>query len=177
MKVTKEALQIENNFAKAVKKAGTVLDYGCGPGRSASYFADQGLVCHAFDASSEMVKLASKHPQVKAWKSGFNTFSAYHAYDGIWASFSLLHAPRLEMPDLLGSIHKALIPRGKFCIGLKIGKGDMVDSLGRFYAYYEEEELRLLLKDAGFTWQSHRRGESKGLDGSNSKWISVLADA
>ena len=154
-----------------------MLDYGCGPGRSAEYFADQGLVSHAFDASREMVKLANRHPKVKAWKSGFDTFSAFHTYDGIWASFSLLHAPRSEMPNLLGSIHKALVPRGKFCIGLKLGKGDLIDALGRFYTYYEEEELRLLLQDAGFNWQSHLHGESKGLDGTNAKWISVLADA
>ncbi len=177
MRKTKGELQLEVNFANCIKKGGTVLDYGCGPGWSAGYFADQGLVSHAFDASGSMVELARKHPKVKAWKSSFDTFSAPNTYDGIWANFSLLHATRTEMPVLLQSIHEALTPRGKFCIGLKLGKGELRDSLGRFYSYYEEEELRLLLKNAGFNWQSHCHGESKGLDGKNAKWISVLTDA
>ena len=177
MQVTKQALQTEIIFANSIKSGGTVLDYGCGPGRSAGYFADQGLVSHAFDASSAMIKLARKHPKVKVWKSTFNTFSEYKRYDGIWASFSLLHAQRSEMASLLEAIYKALIPRGKFCIGLKLGKGDKIDSLGRFYSYYEEPELRLLLSNAGFTWQSHLCGHSKGLDGKIAKWISVLANA
>lgn len=177
IKETKEALQIEINFAKSVKEGGIVLDYGCGPGQSAGYFARWGLVSHAFDASDAMVKLARRQSKVKVWKSTFSAFSASRTYDGIWASFSLLHAHRSEMPGLLGSIQKALVPGGKFCIGLKLGKGEATDSLGRFYTFYEESELRLLLKNAGLNWQSHKCGESKGLDGTNAKWISVFANA
>ena len=169
--------KLEVRFAQSLPQGGTVLDYGCGPGRTAGYFARQGLITHAFDASEKMVKLASAHAGVTAWQAGFDAFSLPDTYDGIWASFSLLHAVRSDMPTLLDKIHKGLKTGGKFYIALKLGQGMARDSLGRLYTYYEEEELRNLLSHAGFTWQSHRTGEDIGLDGTMSKLISVLADA
>ena len=169
--------KVEVRFAQSLPQGGIVLDYGCGPGRTAGYFSRQGLITHAFDASEEMVKLASANAGVTAWQAGFDTFSAPNTYDGIWASFSLLHAARSDMPAFLDKIHESLKTGGKFYIGLKLGQGAARDSLGRLYTYYEEGELRDLLANAGFTWRSHRIGTDLGLDGSMSKLISVLADA
>ena len=81
------------------------------------------------------------------------------------------------MPTFLDKIHGSLKTGGKFYIALKLGQGAARDALGRLYTYYEERELRDLLADAGFTWQSHRIGSDIGLDGTMSKLISVLADA
>ena len=169
--------KVEIRFAQSLPKGGMVLDYGCGPGCTAAYFAQQGLITHAFDASEEMVKLASAYAGVTAWQAGFDAFSAKDTYDGIWASFSLLHAERRDTPALLDKIHKAMKTGGKFYIAMKLGQGEARDALGRFYTYYEETELRNLLCSAGFRWQSHRTGEDVGLDGKMSKLISVLADA
>ena len=169
--------KVEVRFAQSLPQGGTVLDYGCGPGRTAGYFARQGLITHAFDASKEMVKLTREHSGATVWQAGFDTFSAPDTYHGIWASFSLLHAARSDMPALLGKIHEALKVGGKFYIALKLGQGEARDGLGRLYTYYEEEELRVLLSAAGFKWQSHRTGEDVGLDGTLSQLISVLADA
>ena len=169
--------KVEVRFVQSLPKGGMVLDYGCGPGRTAGYFARRGLTTHAFDASEAMVKLASAHGGVTAWQAGFDTFSAPDTYDGIWASFSLLHAARSDMPTFLDKIHGSLKTGGKFYIAMKLGQGAARDALGRLYTYYEERELRDLLADAGFTWQSHRIGSDVGLDGTMSKLISVLADA
>ena len=168
-------LEIEANFAKSLPRGGTVLDYGCGPGHSAKYFADQGLISHAFDASTEMVRVASKNPNVKVWQSTFHKFTSTNTYNGIWASFSLLHAARSDMQFLLEKIHSALKSDGKFYIAIKLGNGELRDTLGRIYTYYQEEELRQVLKNAGFIWQSHHVGRSTGLDGKTAQWIAVLA--
>jgi hypothetical protein len=135
------------------------------------------MVTHAFDASQEMVKLASRHPLVKVWQAGFHEFNKIDAYEGVWASFSLLHAPRSDMEGLLIAIHKSLKAGGKFCLSLKLGKGEARDALGRLYTYYQQEELEALLSAAGFTWENYLNGSSKGLDGSTAKWISVFAHA
>ena len=169
--------KVEVRFAQSLPQGGTVLDYGCGPGHTAGYFALQGLITHAFDASEEMVKLASSYAGVTAWQAGFDAFSAPDRYDGIWASFSLLHAARSDMPWLLGEIHAALKMGGKFYLALKLGQGEARDTLGRLYTYYEEDELRDLLAETGFTWESSRTGEDVGLDGTMSKLISVFAYA
>ena len=165
------------NFANTLPAKARVLDYGCGPGTSAAYFADRGMVTHAFDASQEMVKLASRHPKVTVWQAGFHEFNKIDTYDGVWASFSLLHAPRSDMNKLLLAIHKSLRTGGKFCLSVKLGKGEARDTLGRLYTYYEQNELETLLSAANFTWENHFNGSGKGLDGSTSRWISVFAHA
>ena len=71
------------NFANTLPAKACVLDYGCGPGTSAAYFADKGMVTHAFDASKEMVKLTGRHPKVKVWQAGFHDFNKIDTYDGV----------------------------------------------------------------------------------------------
>ena len=170
-------MSAEKDFAASIPVGGYVLDYGCGPGRTAGYFAECGLQTHAFDASIEMVKLARNNIGVKVWLGSFEGFSADDTYDGIWANFSLLHAPREEMQNLLKVIHSALKTKGKLFLSLKLGTGQARDTLGRLYTYYEKEELRNFLQTAGFTWESHMKGSGQGLDGTVSEWISVLAHA
>lgn len=170
-------MSAEKDFAASIPVGGYVLDYGCGPGRTAGYFAECGLQTHAFDASIEMVKLARNNIGVKVWLGSFEGFSADDTYDGIWANFSLLHAPREEMQNLLKVIHSALKTKGKLFLSLKLGTGQARDTLGRLYTYYEKEELRNFLQTAGFTWESHIKGSGKGLDGTVSEWIFVFAHA
>lgn len=160
-------------FITACPSGGRVLDLGCGPGTSAAVMAKAGLRPDATDASAEMVALADALAGVTAWQATFDEIQGLAAYDGIWANFSLLHAPRAAMPGHLAAIKRALKPQGVFYIALKLGKGEARDALGRLYTYYEEDDLKDLLKTAGFTVLNCAFGESKGLDGAMARWISV----
>ncbi|MBE1285898.1 MAG: methyltransferase domain-containing protein [Rhodobacteraceae bacterium] len=158
-------------------KGGRVLDLGCGPGASSAQMAAAGLTVDATDASSAMVEMAAKHPGVTAWQATFDDISGESVYDGIWANFCLLHAPRNDMPRHLSALHNALKPGGLFFIGLKLGTGEARDKIGRLYTYYSQDELEGLLSQAGFTIENTRFGSGAGLDGSVSDWISVSAHA
>ena len=162
----------------ACPRGGRVLDLGCGPGASAAALAKAGMQVDATDASQEMVQMAAQHPGVTAWQATFDELDAIapDTYDGIWANFSLLHAPRSDMPRHLAALRKALKPGGVFFIGLKLGTGEKRDKIGRLYTYYTQDELDTLLTGAGFTVQNHRFGSGPGLDGSMSDWISVACD-
>lgn len=162
-------------FITACPHGGRVLDLGCGPGTSAAVMAKAGLKPDASDASAEMVALAQNHSGVSARQATFDDISGEAIYEGIWANFSLLHAPRTAMPRHLAAIKRALKPGGVFYIGLKLGKGEARDALGRLYTYYEEDELKDLLKTAGFTVQDCTFGETEGLDGVMARWISVAS--
>ncbi|KUJ85088.1 SAM-dependent methyltransferase [Ruegeria marisrubri] len=164
-------------FIAAVPAGGRVLDLGCGPGTAAAAMARAGLVVQAVDASAEMVALAARHPGVTARQATFNDITEVAAYDGIWANFSLLHAARADFPRHLAALHRALKPGGVFHIGMKLGQGEGRDRLGRHYSYYGEDELKILLRDAGFTVTGHRLGSGTGLDGTVSDWIVVAAHA
>lgn len=152
---------------------GRVLDLGCGPGRTAATMAAAGFEVTALDAVPEMVAMAAAHPGVTAKVGSFEDIEG--AYDGIWANFSLLHAPRAAMPVHLARIAKALPAGGLFHIGMKLGAGSARDSIGRLYTYYEEDTLVSLLNAAGFTVSHRDYGTDKGLDGTMADWICLLA--
>jgi SAM-dependent methyltransferase len=154
-----------------------ILDYGCGPGTSAAYLAKQGHIADAFDASAKMVAYSQKHSGVTAWQATFDQFNTLSMYDGIWASFSLLHAAREDIPTFLRNIHTAIKTNGVFYIAMKLGSGRHRDDLQRLYTYVSEAELQRWLSDAGFDWIDHTTGETPGLDGSMSAWIGVFARA
>ncbi|WP_372611525.1 class I SAM-dependent methyltransferase [Aquicoccus sp.] len=162
-------------FAARLPTGGRVLDLGCGPGFYAAKLAEWGFEADATDASAEMVARAARKPGVTAWQARFDELDAVGIYDGIWANFSLLHLPRVEMPEMLRRIRRAGKHGMALHVGLKLGEGEGPDGIGRFYAYYGEDELLGLLRDAGFEVIARRFGRGKGLDGSLSEHIVVLA--
>ena len=164
-------------FIAALPPEGAVLDLGCGPGKSAAVMARTGLRVTAIDAVAEMVALAERHEGVQALQARFEDLDAVARYDGIWANFSLLHAPRADLPGHLARIVRALKPGGLFHIAVKSGQGSARDSLGRLYTYYTDAELTGLLETAGLAVQSRASGSDKGLSGEISPWISLAARA
>ena len=164
-------------FAANLPKKSNVLDYGCGPGLSAEYLANLGHSVTAFDASQNMLELVPKHERIKSYQATFDNFSENEIFDGIWASFSLLHAKRRDFPHLLTSIKRALKPYGLFSIGLKLGAGEKRDKLGRRYTFVSQNELDQLLKSSGFNVFDHILGKDVGLDGVMSEWVFAYAKA
>lgn len=164
-------------FISALPKTAHVLDLGCGPGNAAARMAQAGLTVDATDATQAMVDMAGRHAGVNAWVATFDDLTGTDIYDGIWANFSLLHAPRGDMPRHLGTLRELLRVGGMFHIGMKTGSGEKRDPLGRLYTYYTAEELTTLLQDAGFTPFSSRTGQDKGLDGVMADWITITAHA
>lgn len=164
-------------FIDVVPVGGHVLDLGCGPGNFSAHLVKAGFHVTATDASAEMVARAGRIDGVTAHQATFDDLNEIAAFDGVWANFSLLHAPRAAMPRHLSAIHCALKPRGPFHLALKTGIGDKRDRLGRYYTYYTPEELSSLLTMAGFTIMKMTPGRDKGLDGAESDWISVATHA
>ena len=162
-------------FIKSLPAQARVLDLGCGPGSAAARMAKAGMQVDAWDATPEMAALAREQFGLEVRVATFDELDADAVYDGVYANFSLLHAPRSEMPGHLDRIAKALTAHGLLHIGLKTGVGERRDSLGRFYAYYEESELAGLLDTAGFEILSRATGTEAGLDGVEAPWIVVRA--
>lgn len=162
-------------FIKAVKPGGMVLDLGCGPGIAAGEMAKAGLNVIAMDPVAEMVALAAQNPDITAKIGTFNDLTEIDSYDGIWANFSLLHAPRTDMPRHMNNIARALRTGGIFHIGVKLGSGERRDSIGRLYTYFTEDELAGLLTDAGLNVTDRTKGRDKGLDGTEADWVCLRA--
>ena len=162
-------------FLQEVPAGGRVLDLGCGPGHTAAAMEKAGYQVDALDASPELAAIAREQHGLNVRIATFDQLDDFEHYDGIYANFSLLHAPKADMPGNLARIARALKPQGAFHIGLKAGTGEKRDTIGRFYAYYEMDELNRLLSDAGFNVIREATGEEAGLDGTVAPWIILLA--
>lgn len=160
-------------FIEACPAKGHVLDLGCGPGGYAILMADAGLTVDAIDASQEMINRIPSQTGITARVGIFDDITGTDLYDGIWASFSLLHAPRADLSRHLAALRQALKPGGIFFIGMKMGVGGKRDDLGRYYEYYTKDELDTALQTAGFTPLNHWTGQGKGLDQTYHGWIVI----
>ena len=163
-------------FLAALPEKAHIFDLGCGPGLHATEMVARGHTVSALDATPEFVD-AARSRGIDARLGTFDDLTEESAYDGIWASFSLLHAPHADMPRHLAAIHRALCPGGHLYLGLKLGEGEHRDDLGRFYTYYSEPELTGLLDAAGFTVIETKTGTGKGLSGSEDPFILILSHA
>ncbi|MEM6579387.1 MAG: class I SAM-dependent methyltransferase [Pseudomonadota bacterium] len=170
-----EQLPALTDFITRLPDGGHALDLGCGPGWAAARMAAEGLRVTATDATPEMVAMASKAPGVTAHLETFDDIEGTDLYDGIWAHFSLLHAPRADLPHHLTALARALKSGGWFHIGMKTGTGEKRDPLGRRYTYVTEDELGVLVRDAGMTPVRSETGEEAGLDGVVAPWVTILA--
>lgn len=163
-----------DDFIATLPPHAHVLDLGCGPGLTAKQMMNHGLTVDATDGSTAMVKRARDHG-VPARQALFHQIDGHALYDGVFANFSLLHLQRAEMPVMLTRLHKLLKSKGILHIGVKLGTGDARDDLGRFYTYYQQDELEELLTLAGFTLITRILGKGTGLDGRSSNWIVLHA--
>lgn len=164
-------------FLDACPPPGRVLDLGCGPGAYAVHFAEAGHQVDAWDAAEAVLGMVPEHDRIVPRLVRFDDLTAVADYDGVWAYFSLLHAPRAALPGHLAAIARALKPGGVLFLGMKLGSGGARDALGRHYEYYAVGELEALLREAGLTPVDRWEGEGKGLAGEVQPAVVVRADA
>ena len=164
-------------FMAALPAGARVLDLGCGPGTASAFLRAAGFHPDPVDASVAMVELANRHHDIGARLATFDDIDADAAYDGIWANFSLLHAPRADLPRHLAALRRALKPKGLLHIGMKTGTGEGRDSMDRFYTYVTVPELTGLLKDARFRVIATHEGSEVGLAGTDDPFVIMRAHA
>lgn len=152
-------------FMRQMPKNANVLDLGCGPGHASAVMKSAGLNPDPVDASPKMVALANESYGVKARVSTFDDIKDEKVYQGVWANYSLLHAPRKDLPRHLNALHKALVPKGLLHLAMKKGEGERRDRLGRYYTYYAADELTEILHASGFTPNLNEENEITGFTG------------
>jgi SAM-dependent methyltransferase len=125
----------------------SILDAGCGSGRDALAFARAGYAVTAFDASPEMVRLAQGHTGLPVLQLTFKKMTWLEAFDGVWASASLLHVARADLPETFGRVVAALRPGGVAYASFKLGE-DEREVEGRRFTDMTEGLLRALTEGA-----------------------------
>lgn len=137
-----ELTELYDTLAKYIPASAHILDAGCGSGRDSKAFLERGYSVSAFDASQEMVKLATDYTGLDVQHLTFANMTYQSEFDAVWANASLLHLPYMRLPQAFENITRALKRNGLFYASFKIGHGEKKDENGRHFTYFDETHLR-----------------------------------
>lgn len=164
------------HFMSLVPRGGRILELGTGSGMDAMVMINAGFAVEATDGSRELAKLASDYLGQTVRVMRFEELSAERAYDGIYASASLLHVPRANFPGIVRKIHAALAPNGVLWASFKSGTSEGSDSLGRYYNYLGSEELKsVFAATAHWAELETEEWQSSGFDRQPTRWTGITA--
>lgn len=131
-------------FLAHIPAGGHILDAGCGSGRDARAFRDQGYQITAFDGSAELARLATEYLGCPVRHLQFQALDYTNCFDGIWACASLLHVPYDQLNEVLRRFTLALKPGGVWYLSFKWGQGER-EHQGRRFTDLDEAGLNRLL--------------------------------
>lgn len=131
-------------FLRHLPQSGRILDAGCGSGRDSKAFLEKGYQVEAFDASAEMVNLASQHAGLCVRQMTFNDIADTERYDGIWCCASLLHVSAETLPGVMSKLARALKTGGTWYVSFKYGETERVKD-GRHFTDLTEQGLEKLI--------------------------------
>ena len=170
-------------FAACLPLAGQVLDVGCGPGLEMSDIRPLGLRTVGLDVAGEQLRLARvRLPEVEVAQGTVLALPfAGRAFDGVWASASLHHLTREEVPGALAEIRRVLRPGGALYSSVLRGdragwiRGSVV-ATEIWYTFFRRDEWRTLLESAGFsiTWFLESSDVENANEGATG-WLNSLA--
>lgn len=141
-------LDQQRQFADMLPPGGRVLDAGCGSGRDAKAFREWGFQVIATEAAPSLAALARAHAGVDVRVMTFDAMDWDQAFDGVWACASLLHVARVELPETLRRLRRALAPGGALFMSFKYGEGER-DANGRRFTNLDEAGAERLLAETG----------------------------
>ena len=133
-------------FLRMLPPHAYILDFGCGSGRDAKAFLDQGYQVDAVDGSPELCCIASELIGKPVKQMLFDDLSVSNQYDGIWACASILHLPRRNLVDVLPKISNALKTDGVLYASFKYGSYEGMRD-GRYFTDFTEESLGNLMDE------------------------------
>ncbi len=158
-------------FLPLLPPGGRILDAGCGCGRDALAFRLAGFDVTAFDASTEMVRLATRHAGVPVLQMRFDAVDWLGRFDGVWACASLLHVPRADLPAMVAKLVGALREGGVMFASFKYGTEER-DHNGRRFTDLDEAGLEALFGGAGLTILDIVAGEDRRPGREGERWVS-----
>ena len=110
-------------FIQRLPAGSKILDCGCGPGMDTERFSRLGYNVTAIDLSERFVKLTKERVQTATVKKMDMRYLEFPeaSFDGLWASFSLLHIRASDMEQTLSGFRAVLRPHGLLFIAVHRG--------------------------------------------------------
>ncbi len=139
-------------FVSRLPEGASILDAGCGSGRDAKAFAEDGFAVTAIDASLEMVSLARLFTGLDVQQMDMRELAYEDAFDGVWACGSLVHLNESDFERVLWRLARALKAHGWLFLTLKAGPA-YVDGHGRHFVGHTSAKVLQILENLGLQLQ------------------------
>ncbi|SET31863.1 class I SAM-dependent methyltransferase [Thorsellia anophelis] len=166
---------LRSEFLTYILPKGHILDAGCGSGRDALAFIQNGFMVTAFDASPSIASIASENIGQKVLCHTFENMDYDIKFDGIWACASLLHVPRIKLNEIFIKLADALKDTGILYLSFKYGTSERFDNHGRYFNDLNENALEVFVSKSERleiikTWIT----SDKRADRANELWLNAL---
>ncbi len=150
--------QLLDRFAASVRDVGPACDMGCGPGHVARYLHEQAVQVCGVDLSPAMVEQARRLTPGIDFRQG--DMLALDVPDESWAGiaafYSIIHIPRVDLPQALAELYRVLQPGGRLLVAFHIG--DETVHLDEWWGhnvcldffFFRSDEMAQHLRTAGF---------------------------
>jgi SAM-dependent methyltransferase len=167
-------------FVALLPTGSRVLEIGSGSGRDALALEERGVSVRRTDITPAFVTMlrAEGHEAAVAdpLSDDLDDPERDAPYDGVWASASLLHVRREDLPTVLANLAGVTCAGGALHLAVKEGDGARFSVHGnvpgpRHFTFWREPGLRAVLTDAGWDVRSVTR--NVGLR--EETWLDVLA--
>jgi SAM-dependent methyltransferase len=161
-------------FLDRFDRGARILELGCGGGLDALYMLEQGFDVEPTDGTAEIAAQAEARLGRPVRVMRFDSLQSIAEYDGVVASASLLHVPRDGLSDIVRRIWTALKPGGWHIASYKGGGAEGRDRFGRYFNYFDADELRALYSGA-VDWAVMEiwSGLGGGYDGVQGPWHAI----
>jgi SAM-dependent methyltransferase len=147
-------------FIRQLPVGARILDCGCGPGMDTEKFFQLGYQVTAIDLSERFVRLAKARvpdASVRKMDMKFLEFPP-GSFDGLWASFSLLHIRVTDVDQTLSGFNQVLRPGGLFFAAVHRGPKTQwvktrISGMERdtYVQEWVQAEIESTVQSAGFT--------------------------
>ena len=133
-----------------------ILDFGCGPGRDLTTFAEMGHHAVGLEGAARLAEMARRNSGCDVWRQDFLKLDLPpQRFDAVFANASLFHVPSQELPRVLRQLHTTLKSRGVLFSSNPRGRDEEGWSGERYGAYHDIETWRRHLCAAGFAEIEH----------------------
>ena len=144
--VAVDFFQMQRVFLSMLNQDAHILDFGCGSGRDTRYFLSKGYKVDAIDGSSELCRIAGEYTGIRVRQMLFEELREQEKYDGIWACASILHVPKMNLPDILQKMCNALKMNGIIYTSFKYGDFEGFRN-ERYFSDFTEESFCEVIKN------------------------------
>ena len=170
-------------FVAALPRGSSILDCGCGPGIEAERFTQVGYRVTAIDLSERFVALTKRRvPGARVEKMDMRQLDFPDAvFDGVWASFSLLHIQERDAATTLAGLRRVLREGGLLFVALHRAERTAwvktrITAMARetYVQEWRQDDVEAAVIVAGFRMISSRRFSRTG---GQYPLLAILAEA